>query len=278
MICFQLAKQVLDKMYQDFSQPSEDKKDGLINKALAYLGNEYQGLAAGSQITYSHLALTFAYIYKYVPIHANVVFQRISASSDLADLFRQERVNIVCLGGGPGSDVLGILKYIDFSGDNPALYCITLDKEEEWRRCWEVFERKLQSHGPLTNIYQSFDVSDTKTWPKASSIARADLFIMNYFMSEIDSLRDAAEPFFEHLIGNAKAGALFLYIDNNHEQFYTWFDSIASAHRLQVTSSYEGLMGFSDNNEEKTDLGEFYDKFGWPLMKPNIASRVCRKG
>ena len=44
MNCFQLVKQVLDELYQDFSQPSEDKKDGLINKALAYLENELKAL------------------------------------------------------------------------------------------------------------------------------------------------------------------------------------------------------------------------------------------
>ena len=34
MNCFQLVKQVLDEMYQDFSQKLEAEKDELINKAL----------------------------------------------------------------------------------------------------------------------------------------------------------------------------------------------------------------------------------------------------
>ena len=57
-------------------------------------------------------AVRFAYIYKYATANANTVFDTIINIDQLKKIFDQENVKIACVGGGPGSDLLGIYKYV----------------------------------------------------------------------------------------------------------------------------------------------------------------------
>jgi hypothetical protein len=96
-------------------------------------------------------------------------------------------------------------------------------------------------------------------------------------MSEINSLRDQAEPFFENLLKAANRGALILYVDNNNQMFYGWFDKLIAKHKWKVLKSQQVELKMGDIKEEKTDLGEYYQKFGYPKLTANIAFRVCQK-
>jgi hypothetical protein len=108
--CFQIIKSVLDEAYSQIPG-NEEEKDSLIKAAIDYLSGEYKRLLDGIQIDYSNPITRFAYIYKYVTSHANLVCTIIENSDELNMIFDQEKVNVACIGGGPGSDFLGILKY-----------------------------------------------------------------------------------------------------------------------------------------------------------------------
>jgi hypothetical protein len=103
---------------------------------------------------------------------------------------------------------------------------------------------------------------------------------MIFFMSEIDSLRAQAEPFFAHLFKNAKQGALLLYVDNRTAQFYNWFDSLVSAHGWKVLEFGQERLTIEDLSERKEGLDPYYTKFSRssaPRLTANIAYRVCQK-
>lgn len=278
MNVFQLIKTVLDELYQRIPGDTAEAKDNEIRNRIQSLAKGYEELAKGVTNDYSDVATRFAYIYKYVTSHANIVYQLIGGSSHLAALFENERVNVTCIGGGPGSDFLGILKYVIRAGLSPHLRCILFDKERAWGECWLDVDEKLESQLKITTVVQPFDVTDATALNTFDKYLTADLFTMIYFMSEVDSLRDEANPFFTNLFRQAKEGALFLYVDNNNEQFYGWFDSLAAEHSLEVLQSGEVRLIISDYSEEKTDLGEFWEKFENPKIRANIAFRVCRKG
>ncbi len=96
-------------------------------------------------------------------------------------------------------------------------------------------------------------------------------------MSEVNSSRAQAELFFSKVFAGAKSGALFLYVDNNNSQFYSWFDELARTHSLSVLQHDETWMYMNDYSEEKKDLAKYWEKFGNPKIKANIAFRICRK-
>lgn len=99
---------------------------------------------------------------------------------------------------------------------------------------------------------------------------------MIYFMSEVFSLRDSANEYFANLFNQAKTGSLFLFIDNNSPQFYNWFDQLAENHQIVILSSKQTNMTVPFD-EDKSDLGKYFDKFSSPKLKANVAYRIGQK-
>jgi len=222
MNVFQLVKSVLDEIYERISGQSADKNNR-IEGEIESLKAAYERLGEqGVPNDYSKAVTRFAYIYKYVTCHANVVYHLLRSSPQLAALFDREQVNISCIGGGPGSDFLGILKYIINSEKAPRVKQLRVnlfDKEPAWSECWNDVDEKLRSHLRIATSFVPFDVTDPKTWATYQKFLSSDLFTMIYFMSEINSLREEAEPFFTNLFEKAKSGSLILYVDNNSPKF-----------------------------------------------------------
>jgi hypothetical protein len=277
MNVFQLMKSVLDELYARIPEEKSQTKDDKIRERLTFLEQQYAGLTRGNRVDYSDITTRFAYIYRYVTSHANLVYQLVSSSTELAGLFDRDKVNVACIGGGPGSEFLGILKFIIHEQKRSFLRCTLFDKEQSWGECWNDVDEKLESQLRITTIYQPFDVTNPSTWVGHTKYLNSDLFTMVYFMSEIASLRSDAEAFFLNLFENVKEGALLLYIDNNNPQFYAWFDTLAASHSIKVLRSRETRMGIDDLAEEKSDLGEYWEKFGFPKLTANIAFRICQK-
>jgi hypothetical protein len=277
MNCFQLVKTVLDEIYSRVTGKTPDEKDALIRDRLDDLSKSYAKLATANTVDHSDLASRFAYIYRYVTSHANFVFQVIRGSETLQDLFDRERVNITCIGGGPGSDFLGVIKYLEKASKKPTLKCILYDKENAWGECWNDVDEKLSTDLQIRTFCQPFDVTEPSSWENYSKYLSSDLFTMIYFLSEVYCVRGEAETFFLNMFEEAKTGAIFLFIDNNAPIFYAWFDDMVSRSQIEVIERFEGKIGITDYSEEKTDLGEYWLKFGAPKLGAQAAYRVCRR-
>jgi hypothetical protein len=277
MKCFQLVKTVLDELYARIPASSEAEKDGKIQAMLRKLEQNYAHLVCENNIDHSDLVSRFAYIYKYVTCHANLVSQIIAESDDLGALFNREKVNVTCIGGGPGSDFLGILKYVLLNQKSPFLRCTLYDREVGWGDCWNDVDEKLDPQMRISTFCQPADVTDVASWSVNIKYLNSDLFTMLYFLSELDSKKSSAEPFFLNLFQQAQPGALLLYIDNNHSQFYNWYDELVTQFPIEILLSREGSMRINDFTEEKTDLAKYWDKFGFPKLTADVAIRVCKK-
>lgn len=272
----QLIKLVLDEAYRDIGG-KDAAKDAAIAKELGVLSSSYGDLKNCKRcaIDYSSPISRFAYIYKYTVAHADYIKQIIQGCKELRALFDRSEVAVACLGGGPGSDLLGILKYMLRTKSKATLTCYLFDRERSWGDSWSEVAKPLKADFQLYPVFQQLDVTDQSTWSSYRKFLHADLFTMSYFLSEVWSFRAAAEPFFEHCFKNAKQGAYFLFIDNNDEkgEFPGWFDAIAKRHGVRLIAAHSCEMAFSVD-EEKKDLEPYYSKFDWPKRKGNVAIRV----
>lgn len=277
MLCFQLVKTVLDELYERIPYGSESQKDAAIKDRMDHLGRAYENLRQGLPIDHSDITTRFAYIYRYTTCHANLVYQTIKAVKPLRTLFDQEKVKITCIGGGPGSEIIGILKYLLETKKNPKMRFTLYDREKRWGECWNDVDDKLDLPMEFNSHCEPMDVLDYNDWSSNSKYLQSDLFTMVYFLSEIETKKIGATPFLENLFTNAKSGSLFLFIDNGHRFYYEWFDQLIAKHGIDVLASAQGDTHIHDLDEEKTDLGVYYLKFGSPKLKAKIAFRVCRK-
>jgi hypothetical protein len=263
MNCFQLVKTVLDEIYEKIPLVEETEKDDAIKKELDSLGSKYAKLSSGEAVDYANPVTRFAYIYRYVTSHANIVYDIIKSCPELTNLMASDKVTMTCIGGGPGSDLLGVLKYLITNQKAPFLKCFLYDKEENWGESWSDVDDKLESQLKISTFFQRFDVGDNSTWSHHSKYLNSDIFTMIYFMSEVFKIKKQAEPFFQNFFAKAKTGSLFLYVDNNSKNFYGWFDELAKRNSLVTIKSNSEKIQIS-TDEEKRDLGSYCKKFTPP--------------
>ena len=275
----QLIKLVLDDAYSSISAKTEAAKDKLIKAELETLSSEYAKLTTttAKAIDYSDPIKRFAYIFKYTVAHADYIMQIIKNEEALRRLIKASSVEVACLGGGPGSDLLGILKYMMAAAiQDTCITCYIFDKERAWGDSWSDVARVLKAPFNVYPVFQQMDVTDPTTWKSYSKFLRADLFTLSYFVSEVWKIKAKAEPFFDHCMSQMKKGSVILFVDNNDSRFVNWFDQMAARNNLQTIRAACSNLAFS-NDEEKTDLGTYFEKFGWPKRSSDAAYRIMKK-
>ena len=278
MECFEVIKTVLDELYNEMAG-TDTQKDDLIHERLAYLSDAYKDLTRSDRpaVEYRDPVTRFAYIYKYVTSHANIVYDLLGEHKPLQALFKRESVDVTCVGGGPGSDFLGILKYMQAVGAKSALKCYLFDGEPAWGESWADVDQKVSGcEFRISTIFQVFDVTIPDTYEIHRKCLKADLFTVIYFVSEVYRQRQEARAFFDNLFSSAESGSLLLFVDNARSEFYGWFDDVARKHGMAAIASQlaQATIGV---DEDKEALGIYYTKFGWPKMKTQISYRLWQK-
>lgn len=275
MNCVQILKSVLDECYTQITGTIEEKNNS-IRDALAELRVGYSRLESSGCFDYSNPAKRFAYLYCYTTTHANIVADVCNWSPDILSLFENTKALISCIGGGPGSDFLGVLKCCAHRRLAPQLVAFITDRESSWGESWCDVDSKTPSDIQTSTSTLCIDVRHPEQYQVFKKLLQADLFTMVYFVSEVYADRDKTESFFDYLFSNMKSGAIVLFIDNNSLVFYRWFDAMAERHGMSFLNSttYDYTLPF---DEEKSDFGEYYGLFGSPKLKANIAVRILRK-
>jgi hypothetical protein len=280
MKCFQLIRSVLDEAYAEIPG-SDDDKDAAIKKEMARLTKDYAKLLEKGCIDYSDPARRFAYLFTYTTSHANIVYQLIASSKVLKGVFDKTDLTISCVGGGPGSDFLGVLKYCELMKKKPHLTCHLLDRDPAWGESWSDVGKKVASDLQLTTHFNPFDVTDQKNWSVFKKHFQADLFTLIYFMSEVYALRGKADAYFDELFRRMKTGSLLLFVDNNSPEFRDWFDGHIKKHKLKVLESNSGVIKMpwsGPGPEEKSDLEPYMTRLGRkPKLDANVAWRVVQR-
>jgi hypothetical protein len=195
----------------------------------------------------------------------------------LSSLFTRQKVTAACIGGGPGSDLLGILKFILKRGCDLKLTCFLFDKERAWSDSWTDVADNLNAPCRLNPPFNHMDVTDQSTWAAYQNYLRSDLITLSYFLSEVYKYRNMAEPFFLHMFTNSNQGTLFLYIDNKWSDLSAWLDQMAARCGLETLRGEERRFVFAIE-EEKQDLNPYYTKFGRsPKCQSRTDFRILRK-
>jgi hypothetical protein len=273
MNCFQLIKTVLKELYDKVRGTNEDK-DEAIKKELVELRRLYSNISSNGCLDYSRPERRFAYVYCYVTAHANLVYQKIAYSSALQKIFNSDVVQIACIGGGPGSDFLGVLKYCDMYEKKPKLKCLLFDRDPSWGECWEDVDAKIGTSLNIMTSYKPMDVTNPDSWSNYSKYLNSDLFTLIYFMSEVEEKRKEADEYFNFLFANVKKNAHFLFVDNNDSNFYGWFDDLAKTHGIKIIAETSGRET-TPYDEEHRDLSPYTEMFGSsPKLEANVACRV----
>jgi len=262
---FEIIKRVLDSEFLNIEAEDNAGRIDLVNQEILNLDAAYRELTdeSANPPNYRSPAARFAYIYKYTTCHADIVCKALGQNNivSLRRLFEgDDWLKVACIGGGPGSDFIGVLKYLALSNIRKNLRCFLLDSEPAWGDTWsEVDEQAEGLEIRISTHYQELNVCEPDTWDKQTKYYGADLYTLIYFLSEVYRRRNEAENFFRNLVMNVKPGAVFLVVDNNSPDFVNYISSLANEIGLKSLGRQEKTFVLGPD-EQKSALGDYLDQ------------------
>lgn len=268
----------------DESEALERARDYLTRNSAAYFEAE-------GRVEYENPLCRLAYLYCYVAAHANLVDNSFYRFPELREFFLEKarssrEIGVCALGGGPGSELLGIVKFFDRDREPTDFIDIEfalLDKVFEWDETWNALGRGLEASfrdvfGPSRRewpvvVHRSFIPADLTDVAKFSCFvdrfSRTHLFILNHTMSEFLDCSGFSDVF-QHLVSVAQDNAMFLIIDRQQTQVQEFSGGMTRAAGLHeiATKREDSNM---DSDEQASDLGKWVSDMGRP---PKLTWRV----
>jgi hypothetical protein len=179
--CFSVVKKVLEDTYVEI-QGDEENRDREIASAIEKISESYLNMSkTGPGPDFQDPVSRFAYVYAYVPAHAHWVSELISWTPEAIDVFEKDKVRIACIGGGPGSDLIGILKYLDDrGGEPPSIFCEIADGCELWKHTWADLSFSLDLPVRLNTDYVVQRVGETDVWKHPVQFEKSDIISMSF--------------------------------------------------------------------------------------------------
>jgi len=278
---FELVKGTLTDLFVQIQSAHGAGAVGVIQKELISLSAQYSNLTATNRkpLDYSDPVTRFAYVYAYVAAHSNWIQSFVSNVEEIRHLIRStDPVRVTCLGGGPGTELVGLIRACNGFGRKAPLTCFLVDSEDGWAETWTEVDHKIGASFKVSTAFRRVDITNPPALANLTKAFEADLFIANFFLSEIFSFRDKAAPFLSGLATSAKPGALVLYIDNCSDQFTNYAESLFDKAHFDLIYKIDKEHLQISSNEEKKDLGEFLTMIGrQPKLGSDASVRVWRK-
>lgn len=224
---FDTIKKILDQSIQSYSA-REGKPIPLIDAEIsAHIKNtspEYRN--PDPNINYNDPLCRLGYLFTHAGANATLFERTIDYSSHLKTLISSKSahcINICTVGGGPGTELLGLTKYL--LKTNTAFHEIfftVLDSVPEWSETWsfiadESVNAFLQNLNPPPNINRAFQpmnvvqASSYKSY--AWLFAKADLMVFNYLLSENKIRLPSFTNALNEMILRTPTGCYFVVID-----------------------------------------------------------------
>ncbi|HEV2080437.1 MAG TPA: hypothetical protein VGR19_11155 [Allosphingosinicella sp.] len=158
---------VLDDLVPRVERLLGKSPDERIAKRCGELRRAYRGRLLDESrepVDYSKPTSQIAYVYRTLPAHADWVFEALkTVPLSVQQLLRRGSLKVACIGGGPGTDMLGGVKYAEtFGYPKGGINFTVLDREAGWN----TPRKSLASTFPpdVVQVYQSLDLVEADNW------------------------------------------------------------------------------------------------------------------
>lgn len=282
---YDAVKTVLAKLDAQGAADHDDWEDQ-ISARFASLSASYAELTKCERdlIDYSDLATQAAYVFRYALPHAefNYDFLRLARRHIGAPLFSDTVMTVTSIGGGPGSELLGLIKYLSGADDEPKVKRIiytVIDKERNWQHVLDEMISATKTDIAIVAIFEQCDVGSSKI-PAKVTLDQEDVVFMSYFISEICALPQdiTVKANLNTILKTLKKGKLLFYKDSSASTFYYYFNaSIRNAGR------YEQLFDLKKRYSLNAPIydgifKQYIDEYGYdPKPSSDALSKVLKR-
>lgn len=209
-----------------------DAWNGLVEGRLEQLRTDYRELTdpERSVIDYADIATQAAYTYAYAIGRAFFTYELLkNHRAELGEpIFRNDVARVTSLGGGPGSEIAGLVMYILDESNGETVESIkywVFDKDSEWEHPCQALVDDLSAHIPIKLVYDELDLTNQQDC-EAISLEGDDMLILSFVLSELCAL-DGEKQILEglrHLYGTIDTGSFIFYNDSDAYSFYNFFN------------------------------------------------------
>ncbi len=219
-----------------------------------------------------------AYVYCYVGVNANLCETAIRGSEELSEfildkLKQNGEIKVCAFGGGPGTELLAISKFLVSKRgafEKSTVTFAVLDEVEEWAETWELIEAEVKSYfrgvfgkpseWPFmtSRAFIPFDITETKNYGSIKSLFEHDLYILSYVISEIydEEEIEGLRKLLQIMATSARRGSMFLVIDRNESSLFAKAKSLLQSAGLEIVNECDSQRNM-DGDEQVSDLEEY---------------------
>lgn len=226
-IYFQTVKSVLDKAINDYCQDNQvlsDDVDKLIVNHIKSTADAHRN--PDPDIDYFEPLCRLGYLYVHAGANATLFEWALTFDESLSALVEAHAgrsLSICAVGGGPGTELLGLSKYLLLQSSVPSSISFSiLDNVPQWSETWshladaiqELLNTHLRVRVTINRSFHPMDVVDANGYRSYAWLFRqTDLFVYNYLLSENQVRMQHFVAALNEMATRASVGSYFLVID-----------------------------------------------------------------
>lgn len=206
---FERTCAVLDALDAKASAAAGGPVDAAVKASLSALSAAYPTLMSPSRsvVDYRSAPTHIAYAFRCLAAHGDLLFRTLeSGSLAVCKALKNDPLKIVCVGGGPGSDALGFIKFAERYGlSKRKLKFVFLDREPAWLAVREALFPTFVGINAKQKFVQT-DIAGGPPWANDWSFSDADLYTLSFALSEVWAFNGSGSvsDFLNRLVSSAK--------------------------------------------------------------------------
>lgn len=223
----------------------------LVNEQFTDLNKNY--FSPVNNPDYRTSLKKFAYLYKYSVAHGYFIFSALcTAKHAKLGWFKETNVlRIACIGGGPGSEIMGIVRYLKkraLDAADKRVVVTIYDKEPTWKGLCIALLNQIDHDCQIALKFVEMDATERATFID-QDYSNYDLIISSFFMSETKKLGIAAKSkaYWRHVFGSMKNGSAIVLLDyaDNDGKNWAYADGLVAEFEHFESLSSEASVAMS---------------------------------
>lgn len=270
---FEIVKQVVEQGIADYAAAYSIGRDEVLTKIRSHIDHTHeQHYELNPEISYDDPLCRLGYLYRHAGINATL-FERVLIEDQVlqttvSNAVAAGRLSVCSLGGGPGTELLGLTKYL-MQREKYALLRIdftVLDNVNHWAESWRQLAKATEGsllagqnsmNTMIADHFLQIDALDPSSYDGYPSMFKdTDIVVCNYLFSENQTKLDDARQSIARLVDAAREGCMFVVIDR-HENDTDFVSEVVSIFdSLTGTVETNVFTGIMDSDEQKSELGD----------------------
>lgn len=285
---FTRAKCVIEALLPIAEKLVNGPLDEIITTRLKQLSRAYGGQLLEKDrnpVDYSKTTTHIAYAYRCLSAHGDWLYQTLDLARDAVSKgIDVDSIKVACVGGGPGSDILGVTRFCAEAGLGKREFeFVVLDRELTWARCRKEVVKTYKGEMKVSSVGQPLDLTADGAWTDDWQFLDADIITFSFSLSEVWSFNTtgSVSRFVDRILTGAKKGCIICYMDNGGKNFIPLMEQeFGGRQDLKLLGSKDvERINMSSNEQCNVIKDPFSERFGGesPKLVGNLSMRVWKK-